>query len=169
MKKALNKTVLDKKQEAIASDKDAYNNWLKEQTYANMGEYEWDLRVTFLMTLGFAYSESQNTYKLFNAQFAICGSFEAQKTWYWIVCGYPVYINISGEIMAQISGSYNENLDTAPDKAVFDNATDLADLVSQQTAFNAAVGLKFMPGVGLCGVFGVRGIIAMDIARSVVK
>lgn len=164
MKKALNKTVLDKKQEAIASDKDAYNNWLKEQTYANMGEYEWDLRVTFLMTLGFAYSESQNTYKLFNAQFAICGSFEAQKTWYWIVCGYPVYINISGEIMAQISGSYNENLDTAPDKAVFDNATDLADLVSQQTAFNAAVGLKFMPGVGLCGVFGVRGIIAMDIA-----
>lgn len=119
------------------------------------------------MTLGFAYSESKNTYKLFNAQFAICGSFEAQKTWYCIVCGYPVYINISGEILLQISGSYNENLDNAPDKAVFDNATDLAELVSQQTAFNAALGLKFMPGVGLCGVFGVRGIIAMDIAGVV--
>lgn len=167
MKKALNTNVLNKKQEAIAGDKDAYNKWLKEQTYAELGEYQWDLRITFLMTLGFAYSESQNTYKLFNAQFAICGSFEAQKTWYWIVCGYPVYINISGEILLQISGSYNENLDTAPDKAVFDNATDLADLVSQQTAFNAALGLKFMPGVGLCGVFGVRGIIAMDIAGVV--
>lgn len=164
MKKALNTNVLTKKQEEIAKDKNSYNNWLKEQSYANMGDYEWDLRVTFLMTVGFAYSESKQTYKLFNAQFAICGNFEAQKTWYWIVCGYPVYINVSGEIMGQISGTYTVNDDTAPDKAVFDNATDLAELVSQQTAFNAAIGLKFMPGIGLCGVFGVRGVIKMDIA-----
>lgn len=167
MKKALNTQVLSNKQDDIAKNKDAYNKWLKEQTYGSMGEYEWDLRMTFLMILGFAYSESENTYKLFNAQFAICGTFNAQKTWYWIVCGYPVYINISGEILLQISGSYNEQLNTAPDKAVFDNATDLAELVSQQTAFNASFGLKFMPGVGLCGVFGVRGIIALDIAGVV--
>ncbi len=152
----------DKKYEEIANDKEAYNDWLKEQTYANMGEYKWDLRVTFLLTFGYAYSESENTYKLFNSQFAMCGTFKAQKTWYWIVCGYPVYINITGEILLQVSGSYDENLKT--DKAVFDNATDLSALVAQQTTFNTALGLKFMPGVGLCGVFGVRGIIVMDIA-----
>lgn len=137
----------------------------KKDSAAKMSKkLDWDIQVTVLLQFEYAYDYELNEHKFIGGQYLIGGAFNIKKTWYTIVYGVPVYLNVSGYISLQLDGVYT----------VADDLKILAkELKTEENLLNArfkndnpwgqiGFGGKLQPGIGICGILGVRGVFTLD-------
>ena len=130
----------------------------------NKKKAEWDIQFTVLLQFEYAYDYEQNAHKFIGGQYLFGGAFSIKKTWYAILYGVPVYLNTSANLSLQLDGIYT----------VADNMTILAkEIKEEENLLNArfksnnpwgqlGFGGKLQPGVGICGILGVRGIFSLN-------
>ena len=156
-----------------------YNSWtekqkaaqrekLKAEQYQNsltkLGEKEWDLQFKLLLQFEYAYNYEKNEHVFVDAQYLIGGTFNIQKTWYWIVYGVPVYLNVAGYAAVQCDGCNTPEKDftiLAKELKQEENLVN-AHFESTDPWFQIGAGVKLQPGVGICGILGVRGVFQLD-------
>ena len=138
----------------------------KKDSAAKMSKkLDWDIKITVLLQFEYAYDYELNEHKFIGGQYLIGGAFNIKKTWYTIVYGVPVYLNASGYISLQLDGVYT----------VADDLKILAkELKTEENLLNArfksnkpwgqiGIGGKLQPGIGICGILGVRGVFTLDV------
>lgn len=137
----------------------------KKDSAAKMSKkLDWDIKFTVLLQFEYAYDYELNEHKFIGGQYLFGGAFNMKKTWYTIVYGVPVYLNVSGNISLQLDGVYT----------VADDLTILAkELKTEENLLNArfknnnpwgqiGIGGKLQPGIGICGILGVRGVFTLN-------
>lgn len=137
----------------------------KKDSAAKMSKkLDWDIKFTVLLQFEYAYDYELNEHKFIGGQYLFGGAFNMKKTWYTIVYGLPVYLNVSGNISLQLDGVYT----------VADDLTILAkELKTEENLLNArfknnnpwgqiGIGGKLQPGIGICGILGVRGVFTLN-------
>lgn len=174
LKDSLDPNMTDEEKEAItnawtdkqkqAKRKELEKEQLKTST-AELGEMEWDIQFTVILQFEYAYDYELNEHKFIGGQYLFGGAFNIKKTQYWIVYGVPVYLDMSGYVSIQFDGIYTtENNTTVLAKELKTEENLLSARIKSQYPW-AQVGLggKLQPGVGICGILGVRGIFKLDI------
>lgn len=138
----------------------------KKDSVAKMNdkEAEWDIQFTVLLQFEYAYDYELNEHKFIGGQYLFGGAFSIEKTWYALIYGVPVYLNTAANISLQLDGVYT----------VADDITVLAkEIKTEENLLNSrfesnnpwgqlGVGGKLQPGVGICGILGVRGVFTLD-------
>lgn len=139
----------------------------KKDSLAKLGEADWDFKLTVLMQFEYVYDKESSSHKFSGGAFLIGGTFNIKKTWYWIVYGVPVYLNVSGYASLQMDGAYKAGDDV--DEKDIKEQVNLAEAPLESNNLWRQIGLggKLQPGIGICGIVGVRGVFKVDgIVRS---
>lgn len=121
-----------------------------------------NLNIVVLLNFDFMFSETEGDYLFTSGQVAIGGIFSIAHTFYTVLNGVPVYVQLSGSVTAEIQSNYTENQNLSSDKfGEYENILDA--LPEENTGLFLLLSGKIQAGVGICGVIGVRGIIGLDI------
>ncbi len=122
-------------------------------------EIKWGISV--LLQLEYDYNPEKNTHFYSGGQYIIKGTASIEKTFYWSVGVIPVYLNIKGEGYVQLDGRYvtkNGEM-TAQEMGYYENLTEAVE--SEWPYIELGLGVTLQPGVGICGVAGVRGMLKL--------
>ena len=128
------------------------------------------LQAQALLTLAFnfTFDPEQNAYIFTTGSVCIGGIVSYDKTWYTTVYGVPVYLNLGGYVSADMAMLYRtRNADTAMTANMFDQISgnmigQLSGDESIQCNLNVGGKIKVSAGVGLCGVLGAKGSLALE-------
>lgn len=137
----------------------------KKDSAAKMSKkLDWDIQVTVLLQFEYAYDYELNQHKFIGGQYLIGGAFNIKKTWYTIVYGVPVYLNVSGYISLQLDGVYTVADDLKILAKELKTEKNLLDARFKNTNpwGQICFGGKLQPGIGICGILGVRGVFTLD-------
>ncbi len=137
----------------------------KQDSYAKMSKkVDWDIKFNVLLQFEYAYNPEKNEHVFTGGQYIIGGAFNVKKTWYWLVYGVPVYLNVSGEISLQLDGRYTtKNGETILARQIKESENVLDKrFVSNNPWLQIGFGTKIQPGIGVCGILGARGVFKLD-------
>ncbi len=131
----------------------------KKDALSELGETEIDVTVSVLVQLEYNYNPEKRTHYYSGGQYLISAAVSVEKTFYWTVFGIPVYLNIQGEASLQFDGRYvtDEEETTAQEMGYYENLTEKVE--SEYPYIELGLGITLQPGIGICGVLGVRGIL----------
>ncbi|MCI5891907.1 MAG: S-layer homology domain-containing protein [Clostridiales bacterium] len=137
----------------------------KADSLAKMSEdVDMDMSFTVILRFDYVYDEEKNQHIFSGGQYLFGGAFNFKNTWYWLVYGIPVYVNVSGYVSVQLDGAYKTKEGEkilAKDIKDEENLLD-TELKSTNPWVQLGAGVKIQPGVGICGIIGVRGIFKVD-------
>ncbi|MCH5209568.1 MAG: S-layer homology domain-containing protein [Oscillospiraceae bacterium] len=154
------------KKSTLNIDKDTTNK-LKDSIYKRslsdtFGGNSINLNVIVLLSLEFGYSEQTGSFVFLGGQFAFGGTFGIEHTFYTVVNGVPLFMQLGAEVTAEFEANFREEHNLTSD--LFSKTENIAEVMP-----NDDVGLflllsgKMQAGVGICGVLSVRGILQLDI------
>ena len=138
---------------------DEFKQNAKKDALEELGETEIDVSVSVLVQLEYNYDPVKRTHYYSGGQYIIKAAVSVEKTFYWTVFGVPVYLNIAGEASLQFDGRYvtDQEETTANEMGYYENLAEKVE--SEWPYIQLGLGIKLQPGVGICGILGVRGIL----------
>ena len=138
---------------------DEFKKNAKKDALSELGETEIDVSLNVLVQLEYNYNPVKRTHYYSGGQYIINAAVSVEKTFYWTVFGVPVYLNIAGEASIQFDGRYvtDEEETAAQEMGYYENLTE--KVKSEYPYIELGLGITLQPGVGICGVLGVRGIL----------
>ncbi len=138
---------------------DEFKQNAKKDALEELGETEIDVSVSVLVQLEYNYNPVKRTHYYSGGQYIIKAAVSVEKTFYWTVFGVPVYLNIAGEASLQFDGRYvtDQEETTAQEMGYYENLAEKVE--SEWPYLQVGLGIKLQPGIGICGILGVRGII----------
>ena len=145
------------------ADKEAYREKAKAGAQKNAlsktGKAKLTASISILLQLEYDFDPVQNEHFYSGGQYIITVCGNLKKTFYWTVFGVPVYLDINGKVTVQFDGRYvtDKGVITAKEMGYADDLTK--KVKSEWPWFQFGLGIKLQPGVGICGVLGVRGIL----------
>lgn len=144
-----------------------YNQTYKKSLANTFSGIKVNMNQSVLMRFDFVYVQSQSKYMLQGGQIAIGGAVSVSKTFYSVLNGIPVFLQLSAATGSEIQANYAE-FDNA-DADLFAEQQELFDILPKDTDVGLLLwlNLKLQVGVGICGILSARGIIAGDVMAFV--
>ncbi len=139
--------------------RDEITKGAKKDALNKTGQMKLTASVSLILQLEYDYNPEKNEHFYSGGQYIIAVCANLSKTWYWTVYGVPVFINISGNVSVQFDGRYvtDKGVTSAQEMGYYDDLTD--KLKTEWPWFHFGLGIKLQPGIGVCGILGVRGIL----------
>lgn len=120
------------------------------------------------LAFNFTFDPTQNAYVFTTGSVCVGCLVKYDKSWYTTFYGIPIYLNLSGHVATDLTLMYRtKNLESAMPAATFDRLSGnlIGQLSSDQTAelnMHMDVKIKASAGVGICGVLGAKGSLALE-------
>ena len=139
--------------------RDEITKGAKKDALTKTGSAKITASVNLILQLEYDYDPVKNDHFYSGGQYiiSVCGN--VNKTFYWTVYGWPVFLNISGSVSVQFDGRYvtDKGVTTAREMGYYDDLT--SKLKTEWPWFQFGIGIKLQPGIGICGILGARGIL----------
>ncbi len=144
-----------------------YNQTYKKSLANTFSGIKMNINQSVLMRFDFVYVQSQSKYMLQGGQIAIGGAVSVSKTFYSVLNGIPVFLQLSAATGIELQANYAEFDNTDAD--LFAEQQELFDILPKDTDVGVLLwlNLKLQVGVGICGILSARGIIAGDVMAFV--
>ena len=125
--------------------------------------------VLFLLSFDFVYSPERNEYVFCSGCVSIGGSVNYSKTVYFVVYGFPLYLNITGFLQGDLTVYYpNTSMDPITAAQFESYSGNLAERMSEVDAeMTILLNLKASVGVGMCNVIGGGGALSFKMQFSI--
>ncbi len=142
-----------------AQYRDQFKKQAKKNALAESGKAKFSVSVQVLLQFEYKYDPVKKEHYYSGGQYIINCTGEVQKTFYWLVAGVPLFVNVKGSGSVQLDGRYATLKEQLRAKDL-GYESDLTEIIPTETPWiQVTFGLSLQPGVGICGVLSVRGIL----------
>ena len=164
-------------QQAQAQQKqDIARNLYKEQAKKDsldmIGGLKVGVSAKVMLQFQYAYDATLGEHVFVGGQWLVAGTVYVNKTFYWIICGVPVFVDVTGIVSLQVDGSFYP-----PDKKEKSSPITQEEINAESNVLDArfrnpegsvpwttlTCNLIVKPGVGFCGILDAHGTLSLTL------
>ena len=156
-------TASEEQSASLADRIKKYTSTLDGDALGKLKEPKITFKMEFLLQLEYDYDPVTATHFYSGGQYLISGVFGVSSTIYWSVLGVPMYVNIQGTASVQFDGVYAQKKERMKAQEMGYIKNLAAAVPTAWPYFQLTFRLTAQPGIGVYGVFGVRGVVSFAI------
>lgn len=148
---------------SLEKTQEYYDSFYKKSLSDMFSKPIMKVNVIVLLNFDFVYSEEKGEYVNTGGQVVFGGTFDVKYTFYWVVYGVPIYLQLAGNLGAEIQANYGGTAGLGYNKfKTYENIYDAISGGDDDVGLFVRLVGKVSIGVGICGVLSARGIVEVD-------
>ena len=151
--------------------RDLYKQDAQKNSLNMLGGLKLGVTAKVMLQFEYAYDESLKEHVFVGGQWLIAGTLSVNRTFYWIVCGVPIFVDITGIVSLEIDGAFlppkKEEGSTPITQEEMNAESNVLDSRFRPegsvpwTTFTGMLIIK--PGIGFCGVLDAHGTLSLSL------